>query len=97
MKPNEKAITHPNSGNRAKMLFNAANATERAITVSINREFKCTIFSAARLSVIECAMVKAVTIFSTEINVARKLELTSHAPVFQRKTDGSSKANKNKM
>src|SRR6266480_5830347 len=97
MKPKEKAMTQPKSGKRAKTLFRAAKATERAMMTSTNRELRWTIFSAARLKVTECARVKAVTILKTEIRVRRKLELTCKAPARQRKTEGKRRARRNRM
>ena len=64
---------------------------------STQRAGKCTIPSAARLSVMECATVNAVTIFSTLASAGRAAATGSHLFLSRRKTPGSSNASRKRI
>src|SRR5260370_32667 len=81
------AIQRPlaTTGNR---LLSAASTTDSAIADSIQRDGSDTTPSAASDSVIECAMVNAVTILATSTNAARNETAGRHAPLRRATTAG---------
>jgi len=71
MRPNVKAINQRRRCNTGKILFSAAITTDAAITDSTSRDGSLMISRTARLSVIECATVKAVTILRISTTALR--------------------------
>src|SRR6185436_12225130 len=71
--PNTNATTHRRASTVGQMLFSAASTTDAAIADSTQRDGSATTCSVASVSVMECASVKAVTIFSTSMNALLKL------------------------
>src|SRR5439155_12152832 len=63
-----------------RRLFKAANTTDSAIAGSTRRDGSATAPSVARLRVIECATVKAVTIPNTFQNAGENASTGSHRP-----------------
>ena len=75
----------------------AASTTDSAMADSIQREGSDTSPSAASDSVIECAMVNAVTILATSMKAARKLAAGCQEPPRRSSTAGSNSDSKNRM
>ena len=80
-----------------RRLFKAANTTDSAIAGSTRRDGSATAPSVARLRVIECATVKAVTIPNTFQNAGENASTGSHRPFVRRSTAGSSNESRNRM
>ena len=80
-----------------RRLFSAASTTEAAITDSTSRDGRLMMPMAARLSVMECASVNAVTTLSTSLKLPPSVGAGSHWLLRRSSTAGSSNDSKNKM
>ena len=89
--PNAKAMRARLSVKSGKTLLSAATMIEAAITDSVNRLGRRTTSSAASVSVIECASVKAVTTLRMLTNAGRACGTGSQWPPRRSSTAGSSK------
>ena len=95
--PNAKATAQRRPWTSGNKLFSAASTTDAAIADSTQREGSATQPSVARLSVIECASVKALTILTTSTEASRKLATACQCRARQAPTAGNSSDSRNKM
>src|SRR6516162_6506642 len=71
------------------MLFSAATITEAAIVDSVSRDGRVMNPRTARLKVIECAIVNAVTMLMTSRNARRKVVTACHFHLVARAPPGA--------
>src|SRR3954470_15738579 len=100
MRPKQNARIHRPEYTTERTLFSAARTTDTAIADSTSRDGRLITPSAANESVIECAIVKAVTTLNTSVKATLKLGAADHVlsgSAERTSTAGSRSESRNRM